>query len=115
MLPPKVNMSVPLATYRLIKKPYDLLTECYKEYGDIFSLKNITGNFVFVSDLDLIKDIFSKHSKKFNTGETVLFLEPFVGRHSLLLLDGPEHARQRKLLTPPFHGEKNENVYRFNA
>lgn len=106
MLPPKVNMSVPLATYRLIKKPYDLLTECYKEYGDIFSLKNITGNFVFVSDLDLIKDIFSKHSKKFNTGETVLFLEPFVGRHSLLLLDGPEHARQRKLLTPPFHGEK---------
>ncbi len=106
MLPPKVNISVPLATYRMIKNPYDLLTECYKEYGDIFSLQTLVGNFVYVSDLDSIKDIFSKHSKKFNTGETVLFLEPFVGRHSLLLLDGQEHARQRKLLTPPFHGEK---------
>lgn len=103
---PTPNMSVPLATYRMIKTPYKLLTECYKEYGDIFSLQTVSGNFVFVSDLDVIKDIFSKHSKKFNTGETVLFLEPFVGNHSLLLLDGPEHARHRKLLTPHFHGEK---------
>jgi cytochrome P450 len=103
---PKVNLSVPIATYKMIKTPYKLLTDCYKEYGDIFSLKTLSGDFVFVSDLDVIKDIFSKHSKKFNTGETVLFLEPFVGNHSLLLLDGVEHARHRKLLTPHFHGEK---------
>lgn len=106
MLPPLVNLPVPLATYRMIKTPYDLLTECHKQYGDIFRLRVLAGEFVFISDLDVIKDIFSKHSKKVNTGETVLFLEPFVGQHSLLLLDGPEHARHRKLLTPPFHGEK---------
>ncbi len=106
MLPPGPNIPVPLATYRMIQKPYDLLLECYKEYGDIFSLKTMTGHFIFVSDLEVIRDIFSKHSKKFNTGETVLFLEPFVGKNSLLLLDGVEHARHRRLLTPPFHGEK---------
>ncbi len=29
-----------------------------------------------------------------------------LGAHSLLTLDGEEHMRQRKLLLPPFHGER---------
>ena len=29
-----------------------------------------------------------------------------LGRNSLLVLDGDEHMRQRKLLLPPFHGER---------
>ena len=27
-----------------------------------------------------------------------------LGEHSVLVLDGPEHLRQRKLLLPPFQG-----------
>jgi cytochrome P450 len=30
-------------------------------------------------------------------------MEPFVGRHSLLLMDGDRHLRERRLLMPPFH------------
>jgi cytochrome P450 len=33
-------------------------------------------------------------------------LGPVVGERSVLLLDGAEHLRQRKLLLPPFHGER---------
>ena len=33
-------------------------------------------------------------------------LGPVVGARSVLLLDGAEHMRQRKLLLPPFHGER---------
>jgi len=29
-----------------------------------------------------------------------------VGERSVLLLDGAEHMRQRKLLLPPFHGDR---------
>jgi len=29
-----------------------------------------------------------------------------VGQHSLLLLDGAEHLRQRKMILPAFHGER---------
>ncbi len=29
-----------------------------------------------------------------------------MGRNSVLLLDEPEHARQRKLMLPSFHGER---------
>ncbi len=31
---------------------------------------------------------------------------PVVGASSVLVLTGPEHMRQRKLLLPPFHGER---------
>ena len=33
-------------------------------------------------------------------------LEPALGPNSVLTLDGAEHMRQRKLLLPPFHGER---------
>jgi cytochrome P450 len=32
-------------------------------------------------------------------------MSPVLGRHSLLVLDGDSHLRQRKLMLPPFHGE----------
>ena len=33
-------------------------------------------------------------------------VEPLLGRQSLLLLSGERHRRERKLMTPPFHGER---------
>ena len=39
-------------------------------------------------------------------GESSSFLEPFVGPNSILILDGPPHLRQRKLMLPPFHGDR---------
>ena len=29
-----------------------------------------------------------------------------MGHNSVVVLTGPEHMRQRKLLLPPFHGER---------
>jgi cytochrome P450 len=33
-------------------------------------------------------------------------LRPLLGSRSVLTLDGPEHLRQRRLMLPPFHGER---------
>ena len=33
-------------------------------------------------------------------------VEPLLGQHSLLLLAGEKHRRERRLMTPPFHGER---------
>src|SRR4029450_9616302 len=39
-------------------------------------------------------------------GEPTPRLEPILGQHSLLILDGKEHLRERRLLQPPFHGDR---------
>src|SRR5581483_5424245 len=33
-------------------------------------------------------------------------LRPFAGSHSILLLDGEQHLRERRLMQGPFHGER---------
>ena len=44
---------------------------------------------------------------QFRAGEAnATVLEPAVGPSSVLTLDGAEHIRQRKVLLPPFHGER---------
>ena len=35
-----------------------------------------------------------------------MVFKPIVGSNSVLLLDGARHKRERKLLMPPFHGER---------
>jgi cytochrome P450 family 135 len=42
-------------------------------------------------------------------GESNAFLQPVVGRRSILVLDGPSHLRQRKLMLPPFHGQRMQS------
>ena len=41
-----------------------------------------------------------------HAGKANLVLLPFLGSSSVLLLDGPTHLRQRKLMLPPFHGKR---------
>ena len=35
-----------------------------------------------------------------------IVLRPLLGARSLLLQEGAEHMRRRKLMLPPFHGER---------
>src|SRR5206468_10704206 len=37
---------------------------------------------------------------------TAPILGPILGWHSILLLDGERHSRERRLMSPPFHGER---------
>ena len=43
-----------------------------------------------------------------HAGDANEILRPTLGPHSMLVLDGDEHMRQRKLLLPAFHGERIE-------
>jgi cytochrome P450 len=71
------------------------------------------GRMVYVSDPELIKQVFAGDPQVFHAGEaTAGALEPGVGPNSVLTLDEEPHLRQRKLLLPPFHGE---NVKRWES
>src|SRR4051794_18438529 len=62
--------------------------------------------FVMVFDPALVKRVFRGPPEQLRAGEANAVLGPVVGERSVLLLDGAEHMRQRKLLLPPFHGER---------
>src|SRR5262245_28484541 len=64
------------------------------------------GTWVFISDPEAIKQVFTGDPRLLHAGEANLVLLPVLGDHSVLVLDEPEHMRERKLMLPPFHGKR---------
>ncbi|MDJ0724897.1 MAG: cytochrome P450 [Prochloraceae cyanobacterium] len=90
-----------------IARPFKYLEECAAKYGDIYTMR-LFGfpPIVFVADPQLIKEIFSNDTKYFDVGRSNEIFRPLFGDNSILLMDGSRHKKERKLLMPPFHGEK---------
>jgi cytochrome P450 len=82
------------------------MKHCRRRYGDVFTVRPYGfGNIVLVADADLIKEVFAGDRDVFAAGQANAAMSPVLGRHSLLVLDGEHHLRQRRLMLPPFHGE----------
>ena len=106
-LPNTVPMSPLRQLINWIARPYDFLDDCAKSYGDTFTMKLMgLPNWVMLSDPQAISEIFAKDAKQFDAGKSNEILKPLLGNNSLALLDGDRHKRERKILMPPFHGEK---------
>jgi len=95
----------PLQTYRFIRKPSELFLDCRARYGDPFTLPLPMGNVVVTGTTEGLREVFSADPNLFES-PLQLPLLPVVGKNSLLLMDGQRHKRERKLLMPPFHGER---------
>jgi cytochrome P450 len=61
---------------------------------------------VVVFDRELAGELFRAPPDCARAGAANAASEPLHGSYSLLLIDGDEHLRQRRLLLPPFHGER---------
>ena len=59
-----------------------------------------------LSHPDAVREVFTGDPQLLHAGQANVILRPFLGRASVLLLDGPQHLRQRKLMLPPFHGSR---------
>ena len=57
-----------------------------------------------VFDPEVVKQVFRAPPDRLRAGEANALLGPVLGQRSVLLLDGAEHLRHRKLMLPPFHG-----------
>jgi cytochrome P450 family 135 len=93
---------------RWLRNPVDLLEDCRRRYGDTFTLEFPgAGKNVFFSDPETIKEIFARDRRGNGMPSSRdLLLKPVMGPRSVLLLEGEEHMRVRKLMLPPFHGER---------
>ena len=107
MLPPGPKLPVLLQTLGWIVRPGPFMERCRDRYGDAFTLRiQNEGTWVMLSDPAAVKQVFTGDPKLLHAGEANGILRPILGPNSLLLLDERAHMAQRKLLLPPFHGER---------
>jgi cytochrome P450 len=106
--PPGPRMPSLLQAAFVTASPYGWMVKRWRRYGDVFSSRfPIFGRVVYVADPALVKQVFTGDPTTFHAGEAnTLALGDALGDHSLLTLDEDRHLSQRKLLLPPFHGER---------
>lgn len=99
-----------LNAIRWQRDPVPFLQEAHGRYGDVWMLRVVGGTtFVVVSDPALIEQMFTADPAVLHGGEAKLMVgKALLGSNSLLLIDGPQHTRLRKLMLPAFHGDRVE-------
>lgn len=108
--PPGSNAPSLLQAYRYARDPLGFLISLQRRYGDLFTLSfPFFGRLYYVADPALVKALFTTPADRAHAGEAnATVLEPALGPNSVLTLDDAPHMQQRKLLLPPFHGERVE-------
>ncbi|NER50870.1 MAG: cytochrome P450 [Symploca sp. SIO1A3] len=96
---------------QFITDPVGYLETRTKKYGDIcpISIGSSYKNILCISNPSVLQTIFSNPQKFPAPGEFNDILRFVGGNNSLFLIDGSKHSNQRKLLYPPFHGDRMHN------
>jgi cytochrome P450 len=107
-LPPGSKAPAWVQAIRYARNPLGFLSGEQRRFGDIFTVRfPFFGRIVYVTRPDLVKAVFTGPPSDFHAGEAnATVLEPALGPNSVLTLDDEPHMRQRKLLLPPFHGDR---------
>ena len=108
-LPPKLDTPRLLQRIQWIGDPVRYMETAARKYPDIFTAEVIGfgDNIVFVNHPEGIKQILTNdRTKFFASGEANRILKPLLGESSITMLEGDRHKQRRKLLLPPFHGQR---------
>ncbi len=106
-LPPGPSMPRAAQSAAWLARPGPFMSKAHERYGDVFTIKIGTEPpWVVLAHPDHVREVFKGDPALLHAGKANLILRPFLGRSSVLLLDGPQHLRQRKLMLPPFHGAR---------
>jgi cytochrome P450 len=108
--PPGTRMPATLQVLAYARDPLGFLIGFQRRYGDIFRVSfPFYRGLTYVADPALVKQLFTGSPEQLHAGEAnATVLEPALGPNSVLTLDEKPHMAQRKLLLPPFHGERIE-------
>jgi cytochrome P450 len=106
-LPPGPSEPPAIQLTRWLIRPIAFMDSCRARFGDSFSVNfpGFQSPMVLISDPDSIRALYTNSAHGLPPGRT-LSLRPILGADSVLLLEGSEHLARRKLMLPPFHGER---------
>jgi cytochrome P450 len=97
---------VTVQTLAMVTRQRPYLERARRRYGPIFTVRLLgLGNAVMLADPELIKQTFRADPKTLHAG-TQSPLRSVLGPNSLLGIDEEQHMEQRKLLLPPFKGQR---------
>jgi cytochrome P450 family 135 len=104
---PGPSASPAVQTARWLTRPISFLESCRRRFGDTFSVTflGFQSPLVMISDPEAIRVLYTAREHGLPPGRTFA-LRPVMGPRSILLLEGAEHLQRRRLMLPPFHGER---------
>ncbi len=107
-LPPSPRLPRLAQTLAWTFAPTWLMDACARRLGEAFTITFWPSGMkmVLVSAPAAVKEVFGAPPELAPSGAGGSPLAPVMGPNSVLVLTGPAHLRQRRLLLPPFHGER---------
>ena len=104
-LPPGPTLPSLFTIVRMSMDPYGFLQSCKDRYGDAFTLRQPgIGHGVFVCEPEAVKTLCTGGYDDFTrAAETIRFL---LGDHAVIFQQDAQHKETRRLMVPPFHGER---------
>src|SRR5207237_7063542 len=98
-LPPGPRLPKLVQTLGFIFAGRRFLAASRRRYGDVVTMSTaFDARFVMVFAPDLVKKVFQAPPDRLRAGEANALLGQVLGERSVLVLDGAEHLRQRKLM-----------------
>lgn len=106
-LPPGPSSPPAAQIANWLYRPIEFLESCREKYGDCFAVNfpGFESPMYMVHRPDHVAALFKGKDNGLPPGRSTT-LEPILGSRSVLLLEGSEHLARRKLMLPPFHGER---------
>jgi cytochrome P450 len=107
-LPPGPRAKPVIQTLIWALAPTWMMDRCAERIGEAFTITFAPSGMkmVLLSDPEAVKTVFTASPEVAPSATGNSPIAPIMGPSSVLVLTGPEHMRQRKLLLPPFHGER---------
>lgn len=108
LLPPGPRLPATVVTLLWAVAPTWVMDRCAERLGDAFTLTFAPSGrkIVILSDPEAVKAVFTAPAEAAPSAAGSSPIAPIMGPSSVITLTGPEHLRQRRLLLPPFHGER---------
>ncbi len=93
---------------RWLATPLPWLDALHAKFGNAFTmhLPRTDAPIVIFAEPNAVRDLWTGDPDTLHAGEANIILRSVLGKDSLLVLDGDRHLRERRLMLPPFHGDR---------
>lgn len=104
-LPPGIHNKL-LNPILYLLGPYRFYEKVFARYGDTFLFVSPNGPVAVTRDPEHVKQIFTLDTSQIEIYPDNDGPEFIVGKNSVLVMTDDPHRRERRLLSPPFHGAR---------